>query len=380
MLIFLSVLGGVANALTLEETVARAAEVSPSAVIAELEWRQARLDAAEKWSGMTITPEITVERSWVASTVVEDGALKARVGLLDVPAWFGALDASSEARAARWGATATALDAQYAAALLYFEIVAADGAVQSARLTAEEAQRTLTAARARATAGLDDELMAQTAEVHALETAAELARAEADRRNARARLSRALEQDIGEIASAALPALPGETSASPWLDAYDARAASARYEELGAWSELLPSAELQADAKLGGDDWRVTLQGRWTIDGVGPFLRARRAALEKQAVAVARDGLQRDLDLGIATAVEDAQASALVAQAARARVALAEKALGVGQARLSVGLIDTLDLLQLQRDVRKAREDVVEAGLAEAVAVLEARRVAGVAW
>ena len=95
---------------------------------------------------------------------------------------------------------------------------------------------------------------------------------------------------------------------------------------------------------------------------------------------MARDGLQRDLDLGIATAVEDAQASALVAQAARARVALAEKALGVGQARLSVGLIDTLDLLQLQRDVRKAREDVVEAGLAEAVAVLEARRVAGVAW
>ena len=85
MLIFLSVFGGVANALTLEETVARAAEVSPSAVIAELEWRQARLDAAEKWSGMTITPEITVERSWVASTVVEDGAMIKGPAIIEEP-------------------------------------------------------------------------------------------------------------------------------------------------------------------------------------------------------------------------------------------------------------------------------------------------------
>jgi len=380
MLIFLTFFIGVARALTLDETVARAAEVSPAAVIAELEWRQARLDAAEKWSGMTITPEITVQRSWVANTVVDDGDLQATVGLLDAPAWFGALDASAEARAARWGATATALDAQYAAARLYFEIVAANAAVDDAQRTAQEAQRTLAAARARATAGLDDELMAQTAEVHALETTAELARAEADRRNARARLSRALEQDIGEISAAVLPAIPGDTSASPWISAYQARVESVRFEELGAWSALLPSAEIKADAKLGASDWRVTLQGRWTIDGIGPFLRARRAALEKQALEVARDGLQRDLDLGIATAVEDARVSTLVAEAARARVALAEKALGVGEARLSVGLIDTLDLLQLQRDVRKARADLVAAGLAEAVAVLEARRVAGAMW
>lgn len=371
---------GCAFALTLDEAVERAGKVNPYAVAADLEWRMLRMEAADTWSLLSVQPELTVERRWVAGSVSGEGRMRVTSNVLDARGWFDALEQSAQARSSRSVSEATALDAQYAAAVLYVEAVAAEGLRDAAARFVAEAARTLEATQARVRAGMDSQIMLRTAEVQALEAGTALQRAESGVKNTRARLARAIEQDVDFLVPVRLEPPPAEPARSPWIEAQREVGVAARMEHAQSWAELLPTAEIQAETPLGVDEWTVSLQGTWTLDGAGPLLRARRAALAIRQSDVLTRGLQLDHDVAVTTGREDARSLAEEVASARARVELAVEALGVGQARLLVGLIDTLDVIKLQEDVVDARVDQIDAELEEAYAVLEARRLAGTPW
>ncbi|MFZ5475192.1 MAG: TolC family protein [Myxococcota bacterium] len=367
-------------ALTLDEAVKRAAEVNPTAVVAELEWRRTRLEALEAWTALGVTPSLSIDRTLIGSAP-EGETLSVTVGLLDPPAWFDAAEQSAQARSARYVTDATALDAQYAAALLYYEALAAESALDAAKTGEELAKATHDAAKARVGAGIESELLGRSAEIGLLQAQAARTRAEADVEITRARLSRALEQEIDSLQPTRALPMPTGDGRSPWQDAAAAETDAAKMEELEALAGLLPTASITARTPLQDPAWTVALNATWTFDGVvGPVLRARQSALDAKIAVVEEDALDKDLALALRAASENARAAARIAEAARAREALAEESLRVGQTRLGVGLASTLEVLRLQDEAVTARADRVAAELAEAAAVLEARRVGGVAF
>jgi outer membrane protein TolC len=369
-----------AYALTLDEAVDRAAEVNPDALVAELEWKRTRVQAAEAWASLGLTPQLSVSRSFGTAEVGGE-TFSVSAGILDPPAWFDAAAESSDARAEGHASRATTLDAQYATALLYYEALAAEAGLAAAKTGEELARATADAAKARVTAGLESELLGRSADIGLLQAQATTARAEADVQITRARLARALEEDIGELQPTRPLPMPEAPGRSPWLDAAAADVDTAKLEHLGALAGLLPSANLTASTDLRAPGWTLALNATWVLEGiVGPALDARAAALETEIARVEEDALARDLALGFQTAAEDARAAARIAEAARARESLAEESLRVGQTRLGVGLASTLEVLRLQDEASLARADRVAAELAEAMAVLEARRVGGLAF
>lgn len=371
----------VALATTLEEVVARAAEVDPDAVVAQLEWKRDRVDAVEAWSQLGPSPAVSVSKDLLSDTPAA-GALSVSVGLLEPGTWMDAVQESAQARVGHWVADATTLDVQYAAALLYYEALSAEAGLAAAKVGEELAQATVTATRARVAAGLESEILGKSADIGLLQAQADRVNAEADVAITRARLARAIEQEIGDLAPAQAPALPAEEPASPWLRAAEAEVDAARMEHWRALAEILPEGDLRASRGFADTSaWRLTAGATWRFDGViGPFARARSAAIDKQIAEVEAEGLDRDLTLLLTTAKEQANAATKVAEAARAREKLAEETLRVGQTRLQAGLTSSLEVLRLQDEAAQARADRVAAELAEALARLEARRVAGVKW
>jgi cobalt-zinc-cadmium efflux system outer membrane protein len=368
------------QAVTLEHVVERAVEVDPVAVVSELAWRQARIDAAEAWSDRTVSVELDLERQAVGTTTVLGQRTRVSLPVVDAAGWLDGLQHSAEARAANGQAAATALDAQYAAATLYFELLVAQRAEGLAQGSLAETEATLAVTKARADAGLEPPLHAQAAETHVVRARAELALARTGVRNARARLARAILEDVDSAEEVPLPAAPTSASTSPWIDAASARVDAARLQHAEAWAELAPVAELRAESTTGVPGWSVALRGTWSLDGIGPLLRARWAALETRRATVWRDGLRLDLDLAADTGAAEADARSQLAEAARTQEALAQAALEAGRAQLRAGLIDALDVVQLQDNLLDARRERVEAELDAARAVLEARRAAGVRW
>ncbi|MES2640432.1 MAG: TolC family protein [Myxococcota bacterium] len=372
-----------AHALTLDETVRRAAEVDPLAVVAELTSRQARLDAAEAWVQLGPTPSFTAARTFSAGTTADTNRLRVSLDVLAPEVWLDAGSASAMARSLRHEAVATSLDAQYAAATLFYTVLAAEAALTAAQEGERFAQATADATAARVTAGLESELAGRSARLGLLEAQAYTAQSEADVVIARAGLSRALQQDVDalEIPSGAL-AIPDAATDSPWIDAAEAQLSMAKWDHASAVAAIFPTGSIDADSTLGTiEDWSLSLGVTWEFDGLaGPFIRARRAALEQKIEVIQLDAVERDLALGLTTAREQARAADRVAEAARAREELADESLQVGQTRLSVGLASSLEVLRLQDDAADARADRVNAELDAATARLEARRVAGLAW
>lgn len=375
-------LADAAFALTLAEAVQRAAEVDPNAVVAELAWQQTQLDAAEAWVQLGLTPTFAASRRIDPLVTTDRVTLDLAVGALDPYAWFAATQRSSVAGSARYAAAATMLDAQYAAATLFYSSVLAQDGVEGAREGERIAKATLDATTARVAAGLESELAGRSARLSLLEAEATTAETEAALAIARASLARALQQELGALeAPGALPELPRDATESPWLSVARADVTAARFEEYANIAEIFPTGTLAADSNLPFDTWGLTLGVSWTFDGLaGPFLRARHAALARTIAEVQLDALERDQELALLTAKETARAARRVAEAARARVELAAESLNVGQVRLSMGMASSLEVLRLQDDAAKARADRVDAELVEATARLEALRVGGVAW
>lgn len=369
-----------ANALTLDEAVARAGAVHPLAVAADLERQIVALEAAERWSLLTLTPEVSVERSWSQRFITDQAQLRVSTSVLSPAGWFDALEQSAQARASAYVASATLLDAQYAAAWFYVEAIAAEATLAAAQTFLAEAERTREQTLLRVRAGLEGDLMLLAAEEQLLEASSDLERARSAVQNSRARLSRAIDQEVDSLAPVVLDPPAAAPARSPWIDAQRALTDAAHLEQIQSWSELLPAAELQLEAPFGTSFWTLGLQATWSVDGAGPLIRARAAALAARQSDVLAEGLQRDHDLGVDTGREDARSLALLVGSARAREALAEQALEMGHMRLEAGLMDTLDVVRLQRDLVRARATRIDAELAEAYVVLEARRLAGLGW
>ncbi|MBM4389850.1 MAG: TolC family protein [Deltaproteobacteria bacterium] len=373
-----------ALALTLDEAVQRAAEVDPGAVVATLSWKQAQLDAAERWSGVLATAQLGWQSTSLGGVTTDTSNFTLSSGALDPQAYFDAAEQSAQARSARHSAEATTLDAQYAAAVLYHSVLSAEAALLAAQQGEEVAQATLAAVKARVAAGLDSELVGRSAEAAALLARADRASADSLVRVSRLQLARALSMpasDLGALAEPADALLPGDSLASPYLDAARESLAAARWEHGQDIAGLLPSGSLATSTALDPVDWRVTIGATWTFDGLaGPFLRERNSALAVKIAETELDAARRDLDLAIDSARAQSRAAHDVAEAARAREALAAESLKVGQLRLQAGLASTLEVLLLQETLADARADRVASELAEQVAILEARRAAGERW
>lgn len=375
-----------ADAMTLEEAVSRAASLDPAAVIAEHDARIAALAAQESWAGLGLTPALGWQQRLSAGARAGTLSWSVSVGALDPSAWFDALQQGAQRDSAEAAAAALRLDAQYAAALLYYDALSAAASVEAARAALASAEGIAEVTRARLAAGLESELAARAAELERLRASAALAQAESDLRVARARLQRALQADPGELSAPPLPEFP-ESGNSPWLDRAAEEIRAAGYGRQERVAELFPAGFLEASssttsgAGTSATTSALTVGLTWSLDGVvGPFLRARSATLERRIAEVSYDNLKLDLDLGLTEARAQADAARAQVEAARAREALAAESLAIGQARARAGLSSTLELLRLQDEVLSARTDRIRAEQAQAVAILAARRLAGLGW
>lgn len=371
-----------AHALTLRGAVERAAEVNPQSEIAALQARQAALDSGRAWSALGPTPAVSLERSWTGGASVASSSMSVSVGALDAVRWLDAAERSSLAQASRYTARGTALDAQYAAAQLFIGALQAERALAAARLTESAAADISTAVGQRAAAGIDSDLLRQSAESAHLVARAQRMRAESRVREARLHLQFALQvEDLGELESPEPLALPSEPESSPWLEAASAEREAARWAHWEAAAGWLPKGGLAASSALEPVSWTVTVTGTWSLPGVvGPLLRERSKALGVRIAEVSYDTLRRELTTAQAVATEQARTAEMVREAQAARVALGEAALAAGQARVAAGISTSIELLRLQDDLAGARADLVAAELDLQTAVLEARRVAAIPW
>lgn len=369
-----------ASALTLEEAVARAAEVNPDAIVATLEQKQAGLEETQAWFALGLTPTLKYGTRFTATGSNGGLSWEVQAGVLDPVAWMEGGRRHAEAEAQRWTAAATTLDAQYAAAALYYEALTAEAGVESARLSVAAAQGTLDAATARVKAGLESELSGRAAQLELLAAQANLDQAQARLNIARARLSRALEEDIGRLTPPEPLTLP-EAVDSPWLKSLASSMDAARWNHNRRIAGILPAGYAGFGQEYDETGWHADIGLTWTLEGIAvPFLKERQAALDQRIAQVQYDAVKRDLDLGLTESKENARAARALADAARMREKVAVESLDVGQARLSAGIASILEVLRLQDQAVQARTDRVNAELNEALALLVARKVAGVPW
>ena len=371
-----------ATALTLQEAVDRAAQVDPTAVITALQARQARFEAADSWVQVGVSPSVSISRTWVGVATADSARFTATSSALDPSSWFDALQQSAQAKAARWLAEGAALDAQYAVAVMFYGVIAAESALEAANAGEVAANGTLAAVQARVAAGLDSELVGKRAEAAALLARGLTHRATSDVEVSRLQLARALQQEaVDHVDMPPALSLPERAGESPYLTAAAADLDAARLDHAQDLARLLPSGSISAGTPLDPLDWSVTLGATWTLDGVvGPVLRERVTALEIEVAKVRHDAVERDLALGIAVAASQAKAALSIAEAARAREALASESLKVGQLRLTAGLASGVDVLLLQEDLALASSDRVASEFSASAGVLEARRLAGLRW
>jgi outer membrane protein TolC len=364
-------------AVTLKEVVERAAEVSPTALVSSLESRVAGLEAAEAWAGLGLTPSFSYSTTFpVGSSTF---SLSAILGVLELSNWMDAFQQQAQAGGARALEQATILDAQYAAAYLFYDLVGAQAQSEASEASVKAAKASYDAVSARVSAGLLSELDGRSAELALLSAEAQVEASRAKENIARARLERALEQEVGRAEKPELRALiDGE---SPYLEVASRSVEAARWAHRETVAELFPSGFLRSDYNTVAQSWSVTVGVAWSFDGlVGPFLRERASNLETQIVQVQYEALQLDLALGLTEAREEVRAAQALLQAALRREELSNESLQVAHARLSAGLASTLELLRIQDEAAKARSDRVLAENSLDRAILKTQHLSGQSW
>lgn len=368
-----------ASALTLPEAVSRAAEVDPDSIIAALSARSSASQGVEAWADLGVTPSVSLSQTFGA---VASSRLSVNVGLLNPPAWFDALAVGSATTGARASAEATARDAKYAVAVMWYQAFAADEAEELAQTSLSEARGTADAAEARLRAGLASELDAKAARLGVLDAQAALASAQSTRFIALAALSSALQMDVVKVDAVEAPVMPTETGVSPWIRVYEASVQEARWYEASSIAALFPTAGLSAQTTLfpaaPTNTWAVSLNATWSFSGiVSPFLDVQQAHLDRRIAEVQLDQARREDSLALAIARAQVDAARARTSAAQDGEKLAAETVAVGRARLGAGLISTLDVLKLQEQQAQARVKRVSAELDLALAVLDSRRLVG---
>lgn len=369
-----------AMAITLQEAVDRAAEVDPNVLIAAYNSQIGHLESIEAWSQLGLSPSLSYSARTPAGVTTPGFSLTTSVGLLEPGTWLNAFQQRAQAQVLYAAEDAIALDVQYLAATLFYNLLEAQARTEAAQSNVAAAQASLDAITARVQAGLVSELDGRTVELAFLRAQAEQEAAQASERIARARLSRALEQQVDRAESTTPPQLP-DSGESLHIETARRSVEAARFGYYERVADLFPSGFLRADQWPGSTTWAVTVGATWSFDGiVGPFTRARVSKFELRIAETELAALQLDNELGITAAREEAQAARALADAARKREDLAEETLKVAQARLTAGLTNTVDLLRIQDDTTQARADRVQAEADYARAILEVRRLSGVGW
>lgn len=372
-----------AHALTLEQALSRAAEVDPGSIIANLSARKESSQSAEAWANVGLTPSMSLTQP-LKPTASASASLSMSVDLLNPPAWFNALAQGSNAAQAWVIADATARDARYAVAAMWFQAFAAEEAEDLAQTSLSEARGTSDAAEARLRAGLASELDAKAARLGVLNAQAALASAQSARFIALARLSSALQVDVPKVEATAAPVSPDTTGESPWIEAYVMNVQQARWAEASSIAALFPTARLSASTPLlpgmVTNSWTVALTASWSFSGVlSPILNVQQAHLDRKVTEVQLEQQRRTDSLYLEIAHAQVDAAKARRSAAVDGERLAGETVAVGRARLGAGLISTLDMLKLQEQEAQARVQRVSAELDLALAVLDTRRLSGLA-
>lgn len=370
-----------AHALTLEQALSRAAEVDPGSIIANLSARKEASQSVEAWANVGLTPSMSFSQP-LNPTGGASLSLSMSVDLLNPPAWFNALAQGSNAAQAWVVADATARDARYAVAALWFQAFAAEEAEDLAQTSLSEARGTADAAEARLRAGLASELDAKAARLGVLNAQAALASAQSARFIALARLSSALQIDVPKVEVTDAPISPDTTGDSPWIAAYEMNVQQARWVEASSIAALFPTARLTGSTPLlpGSvtPSWAVALTASWSFSGVlTPILNVQQAHLDRKVTEVQLEQQRRADSLYLEIAHAQVDAAKARRSAAADGEQLAGETVAVGRARLGAGLISTLDVLKLQEQEAQARVQRVSAELDLALAVLDTRRLSG---
>ncbi len=368
-----------AAALTLPDALARAADVDPSSVIAGLQARKQRIQTAEAWAGLGLTPAVSLSDT-IGNT--PSGSLSVDLALLNPPSWFSALSQVATADAARATAEATARDARYAVAALWYQAFAAEEAEDLAQTTLTEARGTANAAEARLRAGLASELDAKAARLGVLNAQATLAQAQSTRFIALATLSSALQTEVVNVDVASQPEMPDSVGISPWIAVYQDNVKAAKWAEASSIASLFPTGDISGSTTIlplsPQNQWQIAVSASWAFSGVvNPVLRVETAHIDR---TVAEEQLEQQ-KRSDALAIQVARAQVDAARARRSAAVdgekLAAETVAVGQARLSAGLISTLDVLKLQEQEALARVQRVGSELDLALAILDSRRLSG---
>ena len=364
-----------AHAITLEQALSRAAEVDPGSIIANLSARKEASQSVEAWANVGLTPSMSFSQP-LNPTGAASLSLSMSVDLLNPPAWFNALAQGSNAAQAWVIADATARDARYAVAALWFQAFAAEEAEDLAQTSLSEARGTADAAEARLRAGLASELDAKAARLGVLNAQAALASAQS------ARLSSALQLDVPKVEVTDAPISPDTTGDSPWIAAYEMNVQQARWVEASSIAALFPTARLTGSTPLlpGSvtQSWAVALTASWSFSGVlTPILNVQQAHLDRKVTEVQLEQQRRADSLYLEIAHAQVDAAKARRSAAADGEQLAGETVAVGRARLGAGLISTLDVLKLQEQEAQARVQRVSAELDLALAVLDTRRLSG---
>ncbi len=299
-----------------------------------------------------------------------DGYFTLNVPIIDVGAW----DKRAEARANRDGARAdlafTKLDVARSVARDYFQLLANEAVLLSARRNLELSRQNAALTAAKRQDGTASELDVQRARGEVASAEQQLARAEVSVATGR----RALESVSGLPPEPTTDFPTDDLRAEPPLDQWltwtdrlpaveSAQAAqrSAETRASGARSSLVPTLAASAQERvtnapsltLHNEYYLLQLTAIWKLDTtISPNIRAQRAAAA--AAAARADKALRAAGDAIFNDWNQVHASIKVANAARAQVAASGAAADLARDRYQGGVATQLDVLQANQDLFRA--------------------------
>lgn len=297
--------------------------------------------------------------------------------LFDWGAWRRAQAGAAASRAADAEEKAAREQVAAAAALAYLEAVRAQRAVAAASANKEVADRLLSLARDRKEQGAATGVDVVRAQARAADADAALLRAQIAEREGQLLLKRVAGWPLGRelkltddftayssSAPALDPSLTAAFSGRAEIGAAEERARAETLAAKGAWGDRAPSVILVGDYARSGtmpsDSKNVgSIGGALTVPiFAGGLGRARQEEAEsrgREALAALAD-VRQQVELDVRTALERLSESAREAGAADLSLSLAERELTMAQDRYAAGLGASVDVIEAQAELARARE------------------------
>lgn len=410
------VLPGVAGAerITFQRALALARQGNESFELAAETLRRARLARRKAWAALL--PSISargtfthsdreIVREFGGESVVfqkQDafaGRLSASMTLVKGSAWTDLREAYRLAEAAqqthRW--TETTLEFEVARA--YLTVLTGETLVGAARRTLESAEELLAAARARRQAGEALEVDEVRARLELEQARGGLIEAENVRKTALDALATLLGREDGPgQGEAALqverpgsglfgdPPADADPAQRPDLRASALREAAARHAVTGSWLEYLPTLgvawtyNITENTGFSGDPdtWDLVFTLDWLLfDGGLRYAQRRESSSLLRDARLRRRQLGRQVKQAVRQARRDLSTARATLATARSRLTLARKSRVLTLARYRAGLATSLEVVQVDDELRQAELAVVSGELSRDLSQLELYRALG---